>query len=193
MKPALKNYPEWRAAQQRLSELSSELHQIRSLHIPALEAKLRHSSQSNESTRIEAKARAVIENREMPLDKDILRLRDDHQALRDREEILKKAVELQQNIITTLAGELSVRLKPELVPLYTRRVRHIAAALRGLVEACAAEQEFVEELEQAEIRFCCVAKPAGFQVFGDLGSPGSVVASWLRENCAYLVQPEVSK
>lgn len=192
MKFSLKKFPEWNSAHQRLSELLSESHRIHSEYIPTLEAKLRNSQQSDGLTRVEVKARALIENKEIPHDKDIIKLNDDLQALRERGEILKKAIELQNQTIINLAGELSARLRPEIVPEYTKRVRRIGEALRELTEACVSEQNFVGELEQGEVRFGCVARSAAFWGLGDMRGTGSVAASWLKENNSYLA-PEVSK
>ncbi len=112
-------------------------------------------------------------------------LRDSLAGLRDRLNVVRRAIEIQESTVTEERLRASREICDRLRPAHHTLVAKIAAHLAALGHALVAEEEFADRLREGDVAFSGLLRRMNIPALGDPRERYSRIAAWLREAVDY--------
>ncbi|MFO7606173.1 MAG: hypothetical protein R6W72_07735 [Desulfurivibrionaceae bacterium] len=177
MKKALVDFPEWKAASERLGELQLELGEMDRQHQAGLQS-LQQAEQMRAADRLTKEAEAYIGG-DTPAGPAITR--EEVEGLAHRRKLLLRAVELQKQRMSTMRAQLSAEICKALRPAYSQIISDMAGKVAALAKAAEAERLFREGLRDGDIAFTGHLPPVPLRGGWDQGDEYSPSIMFHRE------------
>ena len=169
--------PRYAAAQARLAELQLEAGVIEQKRSD-LYAAIAQQATSDRAKSLTHEAEALISGAEIVARVDL------HAQLSDaghRLAVVREAIRLQRDVLTSLQGEISAAISRDLLPKHVENVRHVVDAALALETALAAEAELRDLLHENGVHYSSAIRPMPIPGFGRLSDDQSRISRYLVE------------
>lgn len=128
------------------------------------------------------RARALLADDAIPRpEADRTRVRQDLETIHDQLAVVRRAIELQRQVVDEERRRVSREICTRLRPRHRAIVQRLAAALRELAAANAEEEDFRRALADAGVEFTGELRPMPVSHIGRLEDDYSGASYWLRE------------
>lgn len=189
IRTALMDYPEWRAADERLTELKHELMEIEMLYNNGLST-IQMEMAKRDSERLNQEAMDYLDG---STPSEPSKPRASLEVLARRKKVVLRSIELQKERMLALKAVLSAEICKALRPAYRNIIREVAQKAVALAEATEKERVFREQLIDGDISFTGHLPPALLRGMGKLNNdPYGRINQFFSEaiHGGYLTQDE---